>query len=360
MILNEWFGLLEKEQERQDFKEAIDVLNKADLSSETKERLFGNILFLRKSKLNLLLIGGTGAGKSTTIRTLFDTKKMDRDSIAKLDSELTTSDSAKPQTMKIEPYTVGDNLTIWDSPGLGDGAKDASHIQKIKEKIEETDENGNALIDCALVIIDAGGGRDLESTYKAIATLKASGLEDERILIALNQCDRASRNSADRFENGKPNASLQKVLDEKVATISERIKENCGLNNVEIMYYSAGFYDAKKQKFQNNRYNIDKLLFFITQSAPKGKRFIFKRNATKDEVGKSDDALDYIKETQKSWWESLKDTITSTLPESVKMVIEASKPIIEKVVDVVLDSTPIGKVIKTGKKVFDIVKGWFL
>lgn len=323
-----------------------DEAKKANLDAEQIKGLFSNIFGLLDKKLNILFIGGTGVGKSTTIRTLFDTKKMDKDSIKQLDSELKTSDSAKPQTMEIEPYTVGDNLTIWDSPGLGDGAKDASHIQKIKDKIEETDENGNTLIDCALVIIDAGGGRDLESTYKAIATLKASGLEDERILIALNQCDRASRNSADRFEDGKPNDSLQKILDEKVADLSERIKENCEIEHANIMYYSAGFYDEEKQNF-SNRYNIDKLLYFITQSAPNGKRFIFKRNATKEEVGKSDDALNYTEESQKSWWESLLDNVVDNLAAPVvAFVAEKARPIVEKTVDIVLDlgKTAIGKI----------------
>lgn len=65
-----------------------------------------------------------------------------------------------PETMDITKYEL-DNLTLWDSPGLGDGREnDIRHSKNIIKKLNEVDDNKKALIDIVLVILD-GSSKDL-------------------------------------------------------------------------------------------------------------------------------------------------------------------------------------------------------
>jgi predicted GTPase len=74
---------------------------------------------LKNQKLNILLVGSTGAGKSSTINSLFDI------------NDAHVGLSPYPETMDISRYDLG-NLILWDSPGLGDGeSQDKEHCKKI-------------------------------------------------------------------------------------------------------------------------------------------------------------------------------------------------------------------------------------
>ena len=59
--------------------------------------------------LDLMVTGVTGAGKSSTLNTLF--KKI----IAKV------GDGVDPETMELNSYSLNDSFRLWDTPGLGDG-----------------------------------------------------------------------------------------------------------------------------------------------------------------------------------------------------------------------------------------------
>lgn len=69
-----------------------------------------------------MLVGATGSGKSSTINSLFNT------SVAKVGV------GVDPETKDIECYQM-ENLTIWDSPGLGDSIeKDGQYAREIVKK----------------------------------------------------------------------------------------------------------------------------------------------------------------------------------------------------------------------------------
>lgn len=50
-----------------------DVMN-TELNEETKRRMLRNIMNLKNEKMNIMIVGATGCGKSSTINALFDTE----------------------------------------------------------------------------------------------------------------------------------------------------------------------------------------------------------------------------------------------------------------------------------------------
>lgn len=237
---------------------------------------------------------------------------------------------------------------MWDSPGLGDGTKDDEHIDKIREKCREKDENGDALIDLGLVIIGGIASRDLESTFKTIDVLVDElcvGEKDEaRVVVAINKCDLAGNNPKARFDYDKnePSDELKAELDEKIRGFKARFKENRS-SKFRIMYYSAGYYDEKTQT-QYEPYNLGKLLTLITRSTPSKKRYLFR--------GKINEKIDPSEETKKSWLDSLKEAISDG--------IDFVGDMMDKVGDVaqkMLTALPMGeKLWNTGKALLDMIK----
>lgn len=327
-----------------EIQELTQSLERLDLSEKDKIKFAKNIQNVFRKNLNILIAGATGSGKSTTIRALFDEGKMSEQDRR----NLRISDSAKPQTMEIHSYKVGKNLTLWDSPGLGDGTKDDEHINKIREKCREKDENGNGLIDLGLVIIGGFASRDLESTLKTIDVLVDElcvGEKDEaRVVVAINKCDLAGNNPKARFDYDKnePSDELKAELDEKIRGFKARFKENRS-SKFRIMYYSAGYYDEKTQT-QYEPYNLGKLLTLITQSTPSKKRYLFR--------GKINEEIDLPKEVEKSWLDSLIEAISDG--------IDFVGDMMDKVGDVaqkMLTALPMAeKLWNTGKAILDKIK----
>ncbi|MBT0883539.1 GTPase [Campylobacter sp. 2018MI13] len=259
----------EQEESKEEYTELDEILNKSDLDEEDKTKLKLNIKKLANTKLNILITGGTGVGKSSTINSLFNMG----DEYKQEFSEIGTT--SKPQTMEIKKYEIGRNLVLWDSPGLGDGIKDSEHIAKINKKLHEKDSKGNALIDLVLVIVDAKT-RDLGTTYHLITNVIIPALGEnakDRILIALNKCDQALE--GDFWVKGDspyPEEELIKYLDESVKIISDRIYETTSVR-IEPIYYSSG---KSRNGIQENPYNLGKLLDFIIDYTPSKKRAVFK------------------------------------------------------------------------------------
>lgn len=108
------------------FKELSDVVTKDDtLSEESKAQVLRNITKMQDQKINLMITGATGCGKSSTINALFNAN------VAKV------GQGVDPQTMDIAKFDL-DNLTLWDSPGLGDGKEqDIKHSKAIISKLNE-------------------------------------------------------------------------------------------------------------------------------------------------------------------------------------------------------------------------------
>ncbi len=275
-----------------------DILN-AHLTEEEKNRLLKNIMRLKEQKVNIMITGATGCGKSSTINAMFDTE------VAKVGV------GVDPETMDIEKYEL-DNLILWDTPGLGDGKEaDNRHAKNIIRKLAEVDSEGNALIDLVLVILD-GGSRDLGTSYELINNVIIPNLGDEkekRILVAINQADMAMKGRNWDFEENAPNQVLVDFLEEKVRSVRTRVMEATGVK-IEPIYYSAGY--KEEGEAQGKPYNLSKLLYYIVKATPSEKRVVYANNINDDASmwEDDDDLMDYTKETQKSIWESVVDGAT--------------------------------------------------
>lgn len=274
--------MTENEKTHQKLFDAVnDSIMNADIPEEEKSKLQRNLLHLREQKINLMVTGATGCGKSSTINALFNTEK------AKVGV------GVDPETMEISRYEL-DNLILWDTPGLGDGkVADERHTKNIVRKLRELDENGNYLIDLVLVILD-GGSRDLGTSYDLINNVIIPNLGEDkknRILIAINQCDVAMKGRYWNEEECKPEPQLEKFLEEKVESVRKRIMEGTGVDITPI-YYSAGYKEEGMP--QSKPYNLSKLLYYIVTYTPEEKRLALVDNINKDkdtwahDDGKSD------------------------------------------------------------------------
>ena len=191
-----------------------DEIMQSDLPEADKNRRLSLLLKAGSRKINLLLVSATGAGKSSTINALFDM------SVAKVGV------GVDPETKEIAKFDLG-NLTVWDSPGLGDSVKaDKAHIKKIVKKLSEVDSDGNLLIDLVLVVLDASS-KDLATSYDVInnTLIPCLGKETHRILIGLNQSDMAMKGRHWNKENNEPDEVLTEFLMKKSDTQAETYSE---------------------------------------------------------------------------------------------------------------------------------------
>lgn len=275
-----------------DTRDAIEAIENelrgADIPEDAKKKIYSNLIELKNEKLNILITGATGAGKSSTINALFN-------------KDVAMVGHVDPETMEIEKYPLR-NLNLWDTPGLGDGVEaDARHSKAIKELLHRKGDDGKALIDLVLVVVD-GSSRDMGTSYDLINNVIIPNMADKsRILIAINQCDIALKGKSWDVLDNRPEESLVKFLDDKATSVQRRIYESTGVN-IEPIYYSA-----------EKHYNLSKLLYFIVKHTPSAKRVVYLRdNINHNEAHfKSDDGhrtgVNYKEETAKTLWESVKE-----------------------------------------------------
>ena len=297
-----------------------DILEEEILKSkgtdEEKKVLLKRLRTFCNTETNIMLVGATGCGKSSTINALFacgeeeetptedditaeTVKKFRYVEVAKVGSK------ADPETKDIEKYKIG-NLILWDTPGLGDGTEiDEHHKEVITELLREEDEEGNALIDLVLVILD-GSTRDLGTSYKILNEVIIPELhgENERILIALNQADIAMKTGRHwDYEKNEPDEVLIKFLNEKVESIKARIKEDSDLE-IEPVYYCAGYKEDSGDVVQP--YNLSKLLYYIMNAMPAHKRVALMEgiNTNSENYEHNDDDENYNEGVKESFYES--------------------------------------------------------
>ena len=276
-----------------------EIFSNQNSSSNNLKEFIEMILKSQNKKVNIMVTGATGCGKSSTINALFGTE------VAKVG---VTPD---PETMDISKYNLS-YLTIWDSPGLGDGKKDAEHAKNIKEKLVQKDEKGDFLIDLVLVILD-GGSRDLGASYELInkVIIPNLGNETNRLLVAINQCDMAMKGRYWNSEANKPELELEKFLNEKAMSVKKRIEEATGVSIVEPVYYSAGY----KEKGQEQKpYNMQKLLSYIMNHTPSRKRIVYTNNINKDKTVWNDNDKDYSDSIIEQIADSVVEVVKSVMP----------------------------------------------
>nr|MCR4649842.1 50S ribosome-binding GTPase [Lachnospiraceae bacterium] len=267
-------------------EEEIDAL---DISDEEKEEKRKKLNEIKEQKLNIMLVGATGSGKSSTVNALFD---MD---VAKV------GEGVDPETQSIKEFKL-DNLTVWDTPGLGDGVeRDEEIADEILLKLQERDENGKQLVDLVVIIMDASS-KDLGSYYNIINNIlkpEFGNAAKKRILIALNQADIAMKGTHWDAEKNKPDKVLEDFLRKKAASVRARIKENTDLD-IKPVCYCAGF---TENGVQRKPYNLTKLLYYIVKAAPKAKRLNIAENINRDEDNWmfNDDDCDYSSEISREF-----------------------------------------------------------
>lgn len=281
------------------FDSLVQEISKDDSIPENHKRIvFQNLAKLKNTKVNLLIVGATGCGKSSTINALFNTNK------AKV------GQGVDPETMKISKYELN-NIIVHDSPGLGDGKEaDIRHAKAITKLLHERDDKNNLLIDLALVILD-GGSRDLGTSFEIINSviIPALGSEISRLLVAINQADVAMKGRHWNDAENRPEPPLEKFLDDKVISTKNRIKETTGID-VDVIYYAAGYKDGNQDQ---RPYNLSKLFAFILRHTKKEKRAVFANDInTQKSMWTDDDRLgDYRAEIKQSMWESIKENASS-------------------------------------------------
>ena len=265
----------EKSHTRKDERVSIyDLLEeeimKADMPEADKTKRLSRLLKIRGRKVNIMLTGATGSGKSSTINALFDME------VAKVGV------GVDPETDCIAKYEL-DNLTIWDTPGLGDGVENDERITRdIIRKLNELGEDLNPLIDMVVVILDASS-KDLGTSYDLINKVLIPCLGEEaaktRILIALNQSDIAMKGNHWDSEKNEPDKVLKDFLKKKADSVQKRIKEGTGLD-IKPICYCAGYKEEGGE--QRKPYNLTKLLYYIVKSIPKDKRLALADNINDD------------------------------------------------------------------------------
>lgn len=280
------------------FNKFIDKLQKdKSLSEFDKTIVLKNLNSLKETKVNILITGATGSGKSSTINALFDFEK------AKVGT------GVDPETMEIAKFEL-DNIILFDSPGLGDGKEsDRKHAKNIINKLNEKDKNNDLLIDLVLVVLD-GSSRDLGTSFELINSVIIPNLGDDksRLLIAINQADMAMKGKNWNYQENRPETKLIEFLDEKVLSTRRRIKEATGVD-VTPIYYSAGY---KEDNEEQRPYNLSKLLAFILRKTKEEKRVVFVNDINKKEkMWEKDDKLEnYQKEIEESFFGSLVKSVS--------------------------------------------------
>lgn len=286
-------------EDKQELNKIVEEMAKNnDISEATKRHLMLQMNKLNKTRINILITGATGCGKSSTINALFG-----RDA-AKV------GQGVDPETMDIKKFELN-NIVLWDSPGLGDGKEsDRSHSKNIINKLHEKNGDGNALIDLVLVLLD-GSSRDLGTSYELIneVIIPNLGTDTNRLLVAINQCDIAMSGRYWNHEKSEPEAKLTAFLDEKVTSTKRRIKEATGVD-VTPVYYSAGYKDEDEDQ---QPYNLSKLLMLIINHTKPEKRAVYINDINKDKKmwEKDDELEDYTKNIQHTMWDSIRSTMAT-------------------------------------------------
>ena len=263
-----------------------DIMN-SDLSEAEKAAKLSRLIQVRSKHVNIMLVGATGSGKSSTVNAMFNMN------VAKVGV------GVDPETTCISKFDL-DNLTIWDTPGLGDGVeRDKEITHDIITKLNELGEDGKPMIDLVVVIMDSSS-KDLGTSYDLINNVLIPCLGSEagkRIVIALNQADIAMKGNHWNKEENKPDDVLNAFLKKKAASVRERIKDGTGLDLFPFCY-CAGYSEEGEE--QCKPYNLTKLLHSIIQIIPREKRLalVDNLNTNKDNWKHDDEEEDYGEETE--------------------------------------------------------------
>jgi len=203
---------------------------------------------LTLSNCDILFTGVTGAGKSTTLNSIFGKP------IAKV------GEGVDPETLEISSYKFQKNIRLWDSPGLGHGVEeDKIHSKKIIDMLKKTNSYKNknfTFIDYVVVIIE-GSKKDLGTTYKLLNEVILPNFNPERIFIAINQADQSMKGRFWNYTTNEPELELINYLEDLSISIQNRIYESTKILIKKPIYFSA-----------MHNYNIELFLETLIKNIP--------------------------------------------------------------------------------------------
>ncbi len=199
--------------------------------------------------LDVMLVGATGTGKSSTINALFGHTV----------TEVGTG--AEPMTQEISKHALGEYLRLHDCAGLGDSpANDERHGRKIRALLREKFSKNFFLIDMALVVLD-GSSRDLGTAYDVLQNVVLRDLHPSRVVVAINRADLAMKKRGWDAWAKCPDADLLAYLDNQALTVQKRLSAATGHRIAKPVYYSA-----------LHGYNLDALLKQFIAHVPRQRR----------------------------------------------------------------------------------------
>jgi predicted GTPase len=212
--------------------------------------------------MDIMLVGATGVGKSTTLNALLGTNK------AKVGV------GVDPETKKIEKYMLNQYIRLWDTPGLGDNPEnDGIYKERIVDLLrEEYLADDRALIDLVLILVDAST-RDMGTLYDLLESI-FNNIDPNRVLVVVNQADMAM--SGRHWKDEKPDEKLEDFLERQVLSVQRRIKQTIGENIKKPLYYSA-----------SNKFNLYSLLDYVIDNFKWKPRKVADRSTERNEYIKN-------------------------------------------------------------------------
>ncbi|HIF9188825.1 TPA: GTPase family protein [Photobacterium damselae] len=180
--------------------------------------------------IDVLVVGATGTGKSSTINALMNSV------VAKV------GQGVDPETQMISSHSLHKYLRFHDSAGLGDGIEsDKRHSKAIIEKLcQPCTVNGQqyGFIDLVLVILD-GGSRDLGTVMQLLEHVVMKNISADRVVVAINQADVAMKGRHWQQDLKQPDPTLVQFLDKRAHSVQQRLRESTGRTIALPICYSA-------------------------------------------------------------------------------------------------------------------------